>query len=467
MRTCHVRPLAAALASLLGAQAFAESTDNTDAMSVHSSTAAHVASARHTTAAANNTSPTDPHNVLTMKNCQDDGVDSLRASISAAGEGDTILFDINQMNCSVITLSSAEIPIIRNDLTLQGPTDGTTITLSGGGHYRIFNHVGSGTLSLENLKVEDGYAQGNGGCLRSNGNVSLRFTEIVGCAAVNGVPNSYGGRVAAERNISLVKSTLSGNRTGTATSSGHGGGIHSNNGDVVVKYSSITDNYASVRGGGMVVGSGSAYVVASTVDHNSSKLASAFWLSGASQIVNSTISSNIAYGDGTAIFSRFGSLSIENSTVTQNHDDAVQPSGAVFFMGPSPADQLTFQSSIIANNTSGPADVPADIFSAPGQGAVFGGANLVGSSNVWPPGVFVATADARLGPLQANGGFTRTHALLSDSPARGIGNDNAGLSMDQRGTGYPRTTGIGPSMTADIGSVQFDSIFFGGFEVAN
>ena len=89
------------------------------------------------------------------------------------------------------------------------------------------------------------------------------------------------------------------------------------------------------------------------------------------------------------------------------------------------------------------------------------------ASSLSPPDVITVTADPKLGPLQFNGGPTRTHALLPGSPALGVGNDNLishGFTTDQRGLGYPRTTGTGGNITTDIGAVEFDTIFLGRFE---
>jgi len=468
----HVRPLAAALASLIGAQSFAaiESPDSaTSRLVVVTADSPNVQGAF----ASRDAQLAIASNVLTVKNCQDDGTDSLRALISAASDGDTIQFDTAQMQCSLITLSSAEIPIIRNNLTIEGPGTGETITISGDGQHRVFNHVGTGLLAIGSLRIEDGYAHDDGGCIRSDGSVSLSFVEVVGCTAVGDTANAHGGGIFAQRDITLRRSTISENRAGTAMTAGYGGGVfgsHVTGGheNVLIKYSSITDNYASINGGGALTG-GTAYVLASTIDHNSSRSAAALWLGGNTEIVNSTVSSNVANDNGAvAVLSRFGSLAIEGSTITLNHEDAMQAAGAVAFTGPSLGDELMFQSSIIANNTSGTNNAAADVFLVPGsQGTVVGAANLVGSSNVWPPGVFTATSDAKLGPLLFNGGFTRTHVLLPDSPARGAGNNYAGQLQDQRGEGYPRITGAGPSATVDVGAIQFDSIYFGGFEFKN
>jgi len=51
---------------------------------------------------------------------------------------------------------------------------------------------------------------------------------------------------------------------------------------------------------------------------------------------------------------------------------------------------------------------------------------------------------------------------LPGSPAIGAGNNNGLYQVEQRGRGYPRTSGAAAKV--DIGAVQFDSIFFDDFE---
>jgi len=58
--------------------------------------------------------------------------------------------------------------------------------------------------------------------------------------------------------------------------------------------------------------------------------------------------------------------------------------------------------------------------------------------------------DPLLGPLQNNGGPTKTHALLPGSPAIDHGSNPAGLTFDQRGPGFARSTGAG----VDIGAFE-------------
>jgi hypothetical protein len=71
--------------------------------------------------------------------------------------------------------------------------------------------------------------------------------------------------------------------------------------------------------------------------------------------------------------------------------------------------------------------------------------------------------DPLLGSLSSNGGPTSTHALSPLSAAINTGNNSAGVSWDQRGSGYPRVIGAGP----DIGAFELDLsdvIFANGFD---
>jgi hypothetical protein len=66
------------------------------------------------------------------------------------------------------------------------------------------------------------------------------------------------------------------------------------------------------------------------------------------------------------------------------------------------------------------------------------------------PADTIVIADPRVAPLADNGGPTRTHMLLSDSPALDRGSNVLGREYDQRGPGFSRVKGA----AADIGSVE-------------
>jgi hypothetical protein len=70
-----------------------------------------------------------------------------------------------------------------------------------------------------------------------------------------------------------------------------------------------------------------------------------------------------------------------------------------------------------------------------------------------------------LGPLGNQGGETQTHRLLVGSPAIDAGSNPQNLTLDQRGTGFPRVHGA----QTDIGAfedqgVKPNVIFIAGFE---
>ena len=73
---------------------------------------------------------------------------------------------------------------------------------------------------------------------------------------------------------------------------------------------------------------------------------------------------------------------------------------------------------------------PATTLNVSDDGTCWSGHSLRVSNNL-------NVADAKLGPLQDNGGFTETHALLLGSPAINLGGSVGGLSIDQRGYGRP------------------------------
>ena len=74
----------------------------------------------------------------------------------------------------------------------------------------------------------------------------------------------------------------------------------------------------------------------------------------------------------------------------------------------------------------------------------------------------LANTPAQLGPLQNNGGPTRTMAPLTGSPAIDLGVNqlaiDAGLTTDQRGTGFPRISPTGGTVDRGAFEVQADNV---------
>ena len=207
---------------------------------------------------------------------------------------------------------------------------------------------------------------------------------------------------------------------------------------------------------------------------------------GSSVIKNSTISGNVADVNAAAEFrTNFSkTLSITSSTIANNYAYRYQALGAylhttvinstIAFNGAgngsdaSPPGmisnfQIGMYNSIFANNVARNG-VSSDVRSNGDYDPLFGSTNLITVTfNAAPPGTI--TSCPRLGRLADNGGPTATIALLKGSPALDVGAAN-GQTVDQRGTGFPRTVGSG----TDIGAyerqagVVDDVIFFSEFD---
>ncbi len=188
------------------------------------------------------------------------GACSLRAAImeaNALGGSHTIVLQSGQ----TYTLTRDETPgngdmaneddlDITSQITIQG--NGATIQrdpnvtctrngLIAGGEFRIFHVLSGGNLTLQNLTVKNGCADGG----------SLPF-------------NSGGGiLVNTNGQLTITNSTISGN-----SAYFNGGGIYNNKGTVQITNSTISDNEAYFYGGG-IFNYGTLTITGSTISGNS------------------------------------------------------------------------------------------------------------------------------------------------------------------------------------------------------
>jgi hypothetical protein len=234
-------------------------------------------------------------------------------------------------------------------------------------------------------------------------------------------------------------------------------------------YSTFSGNAAedgsNVGTGGAIGSESDAFIVASTIDNNVAGRGGGIASFGITSVFDSTISHNTARDIGGGLLIATPATStVANSTVVFNHEGSTTPGGGIFFSGQDATSTLVLQSSIIAGNVADPANTATDVYIVPGFGILSGANNLVMASNQSDPVVITLLSDPELGPLQNNGGPTRTHMLLPNSPAIGKGNLNLTppvVTGDQRGAGYPRKTG--PNDSVDLGATQFDTIFADSF----
>jgi len=430
-----------------------------------------------------NAPPTPAGNTIVVQNCNDHGTGSLRAAVAGAASGDSI--DMTQLDCT-ITLTTGAIAISQATLTLSGPGS-DKLTIDGGdtstpAHYnRIFSHTGTGSLGISSMTLTHAKYKGAtsalGGCVDSQGTAVITNSVLTGCFVESaGSFYAVGGAVNAEKGIILLNSVVSGNFAVATSTTGAtiGGGVRSF-GNLTMKYSTVSDNSVSGstsgarnKGGGVEVDNGDAYILASTVSDNLATGYAGIRMKQTDglhmlRLYNSTVSSNYASNYQGGIGGE-ANVIIANSTIAFNAHGQNRNGAGMRFVGGTE----NIQSTIIAMNTTvaGIALSDADFGAA---GSVSGANNLITQSvGSGPAGTI--TACPLLGRLSDNGGTTRTHRLLTNSPALDAGNNNTGgsgngFSNDQRGSGHARVfNGV-----ADIGAFEYgggtaDQIFRSEFE---
>jgi len=409
--------------------------------------------------------PTTPGAVLAVTTCADDGPGSLRAAVAAAADGDTV--DLTTLRCGAITLQTGAIPVALDNLSLKGPGR-DALAIDGNAADRVFIHPGHGQLALSALTIRNGrdratgFHVAGGGCIASAGYLALTDSLVSGCYA--GGEGAYGGAIYAYA-LTLSNSTLSGNvangvheDAGTAAFGGAAFVYLMQFADSTISGNRAEHHVNAGRssydiGGGVIAVNG-GQVSGSTIDSNSSEgRGGGIATFNSIQVSNSTISGNVAAsGPGGGLFLRWpAAVRLDNSTVTANRGIG----GGVWLA----AEGSTFRSSVVHGNTAVDSPDPlvasyADVQAQPLQATtatVDGGHNLIGghSPNLDLP-ADTRDADPRLGPLAANGGPTRTHALPDDSPAIDAGENPLGSAYDQRGAPFARVYGA----AADIGAYE-------------
>ena len=209
--------------------------------------------------------------------------------------------------------------------------------------------------------------------------------------AFNGNYSVYGGGMFnLSSNPSMANFTFSNN------TANWGGGLYNKLGDPVLVNFTFSTNQASNLGGGMFVESGSPILTNLTFSGNAASSGGGMYNDNGNPTLINTILANSTNG-GDCNTSLYSSLSASSSN--NLIEDSVNACG-------------------LANGMNG---------------------NIIGS-------------DPNLGPLANNGGFTRTLALLSGSPAIDAGTNTGCPATDQRGLTRPQ------GMACDIGAFEITNL---------
>ncbi|MGD0181523.1 MAG: right-handed parallel beta-helix repeat-containing protein [Terriglobales bacterium] len=313
-------------------------------------------------------------------------------AISLASSGDSIM---------IAAAIYKETLTISFSLKLIGASASTTI-IDGGGYGNVVYVPSTVHVGLSNVTIRNGAANGGAG-IASFGVVTINNSTITKNIA------EQGGGIDNAGEMTLNDSTVSGNTVPYAYDA-WGGAIY-NSGALTLNGCTLTDNSVSAN---YSFGAG-------------------IYSTGTLTIVNSTISGNSAEGEsfsGGGGIANGGTLTISNSTITGNGATAGDVQGGGIYGA------ATLQNSIVANNLKG-GNCSGTITSQ--------GYNLSSDKSCHLRGTGdLNDIHPKLGPLQNNGGPTKTRAELLGSPTIDAGNpsgctDSHGhlLKTDQRGDPRP------------------------------
>lgn len=335
----------------------------------------------------------------------------------------------------------------------KDPDDGVTGEDGSGGGIFMRDRA---ALTLTNTTVTGNEAPQRGGGIEVRGGGTLTLANSAVTSNKAAVSGGGGIRLSGASTLIATNSTVSDNTASRAPACcPDGGGIFATGTSAVtLTGSTISGNTSQDDGGGIRLAGGSTLSVAnSTISGNTSRGEenpsggggvhnSA---GGAMTFVNTTISDNRALGSGAkgkgGGISRTSSapMTFTNTTIANN---SAAGDGGGIWASTEITFPITFKNTIVANNTaagSGPNCVSS------GTNWTSEGYNLTSddrtgtSSCLFTSPTDLRNSDPKLGPLQANGGPTRTRALLEGSPAIDSASpDCPPPATDQRGVARPQ-----------------------------
>jgi CSLREA domain-containing protein len=371
---------------------------------------------------------------------------SLREAVIAANaNAGADAIDLQTSQTYTLSLGSADSAVgtvteASGDLDITG-----AVTLNGNGSTVNANSIdraiaiGMATPSasfdvvINDLTITGGLAQGSashgGGISVRGAKLTLNRCVVTGNSTNDGASIDNGGGIALIYNSSpsiqpqfYLNDTTVSNNTG-----GNGGGVYSENAIIIFQRSTLSGNISKSSGGG------GFYAVGGTFNNV--------------QLLNCTISGNSTTGNGGGFQSTNGTYLFSNTTVTQN--TATGNGGGIY----KPFGTFTLKNNIIVGNTGASGSDCVGTFTS-------SGGNVFGSSGGCTAGGSDTTATSASSVLNTtlanNGGLTKTHRLITGSPALDFGSGCE--ATDQRGVTRPIDGNGDSSAICDAGSYEFDPV---------
>ena len=189
---------------------------------------------------------------LTVLNNADTGAGSLRATLAAADNGDTITF-ASSLRGKTITLTSGQLTVTKSiDIEGLGRDE---LTISGDNASRVFAVASGSTVAIDQLKIANGLADQGAG-IDNFGTLTVSQCTLSDNTAVGGSGDSTtpdaanGGGIANEvgASLTLTQSLLTGNVAAASPGNDSFGGALLNLGGATVANCTFTGNQAT--GGG-------------------------------------------------------------------------------------------------------------------------------------------------------------------------------------------------------------------------
>lgn len=294
--------------------------------------------------------------------------------------------------------------------------------------YHVFYHPNGTDLDdtaiLDGIKITEGNADG-GRLYARGGGISNEFSSPT-LSNVN-ISNNNAASGGGIHNYSSFP-TLTNVNISDNTASNYGGGMHNRSSSPILTNVDISNNTASNYGGGMYNDDGNPRLTNVTILNNNASSGGGIYNKTSSlYLINITISNNSAL-EGGGIYNYFSNyILIKSCSIVNN--SAHNGGGMLnYYSSPKIKNTIFWDNSASKNGD----DYINSVSSSPVVSwSIF--------KKYYPGGENIITEDPLIEPLAENGGFTKTHAIPSDSPAYAIpesagdGNWNDAPDTDQRG----------------------------------
>gem|GEM_PF-5589641 len=299
-------------------------------------------------------------------------------------------------------------------MTIRGQGAATTV-IDGGdngdgdGLDRLFDLPDGGTLTLEDLTIQNGAADYGGGVYNYGGNLTLNDCTLSGNYAYDG-----GGVALSNGRATISGCTFQGNYAG------YGGGIDSNGGNVTLTDSTLSGNYASV-GGGLYHMDGRATISGCTFQGNYASLAGGGILnfSGSLTLSESVLSGNLGLLGGGGIFNGspddlpYDEDILESITTEHGRSSEMQR--------PRRRKAPFLSRKALSRAEDNPSEVSLTDCALQGNGGLFGGGGVLNFGGSVTLSRSLLSENAALwaggGVLNFGGSVTLSHSLLSGNVA--------------------------------------------------